>query len=211
MSFEWKIHPDQYKDHISDLYMAKCSVDKTLSSYELYGDCLRSWLAKAICDNNAGDVRYLLQAGFPLGFLNLNLVSLHHWLAQDPVRHRIVEILLDYDPRITYPAYAYCKVPDTAHCLTHWPPRGSLRQPPAATGLPAHADMAVLEYWDRMGKLRRVEARQLVSHNWNTVRKWVVMRSVVFWLMGKAQERLCAPGGGGRLADEQNYCLQFAS
>lgn len=211
MSCKCKIHPDQYTDYISELSIVKCSVDNSLSSEELYGDCLRGWLAKAIVDNNADDVKYILQAGFPLGFLHLNLVSLHHWLAQDPVRHRTVEVLLEYDPRVTYPAYAYCRVPDTAQCLTHWPPREGKRNRPAASRLPAHADLAVLEYWERMGKLRRMEARRLISHNWDIVKKWVVMRSVVFWLMGKAQERLCAPGGGGRLADERNYRLQFVS
>ena len=211
MSQKWKLHPDQYTDHLSELYTAKCSVDKTLSSYELYGDCLRSWVAKAIVDNNVGDARFLLKAGFHLDFLHLNLASMHHWLANDAKRSQMATLLLEHDHRIAFPAYAYCKIPDTGHCLTHWPPRGCLRQPPATTGLPAHADIAVLEYWERMGKLRRVEARANVRGNWNILRGWLVMRSIVFWLMGVTQERLCAPGGKGRREDSLNYSLQFAS
>lgn len=89
----------------------------------------------------------------------------------------------------------------TDNVLTSWPPRGSPQWPPKGCGLPADLHFQMLQYWDAVRKLRRAEARSLVSMNWQRFRGKVKMRCIALYWQEETAKKLYGQGGAGRAAE----------
>lgn len=91
-----------------------------------------------------------------------------------------------------------------ASVATSLPPRPP--PPKCACGLP----LGVLDdFRQGVRGLRCTWAKHSAPHHWRTLRRWVEMRVVAFYWLGCTLERVCAPGGRLRAADQRAFRREF--
>jgi hypothetical protein len=113
------------------------------------------------------------------------------------------------------PAYHFVRIDsDGPHMRVSqsWPPAGMPDTVPAeAYTLPDDVRGHLVVLWDRIGVLRREEAKQLRKYNWRRARLLVKMMAIAFFWQGETQKRLCAPNGEGRAQDLEAFREAFGS
>lgn len=113
------------------------------------------------------------------------------------------------------PAYHFVRIDDDGPHMRvsqSWPPAGMPDTVPAeAYRLPDDVRGHLIVLWDRIGVLRRNEARQLRKYNWTRARLHVKMMAIAFFWQEETQKSLCAPNGQGRAQDLESFREAFAS
>jgi hypothetical protein len=100
------------------------------------------------------------------------------------------------EPVATYMHAAGINLRELPELHTSWPPEGVSLQ-----DFPPNMQRAIRRFWDRAGRLRRLEARDLAPLYWRRVRSMVRTRPIALYWQQRVIERSCAPGGKQRAAD----------
>ena len=104
------------------------------------------------------------------------------------------------EPVATYMHAASINKRELPELHTSWPPEGVSLQ-----DFPSNMQRAIRRFWDRAGRLRRLEARDRASPYWRRVRSMVRARPIALYWQQRAIERSCAPGGKQRAADLEAF------
>ena len=104
------------------------------------------------------------------------------------------------EPVATYMHAANINLRELPELHTSWPPEGVSLQ-----DFPSKMQRAIQRFWDRAGRLRRLEARDQAPFYWRRVRSMVRARPIALYWQQRAIERSCAPDGKQRAADLEAF------